>query len=268
MTTDTTRPASVSAGTGWPEVRTVTVGDIGQILGLGVADFRAAPKFGLFFGGVYAVGGWLIALLLVHFGMTYLVFPMATGFALIAPFVATGLYDVSRRLERGEDLTWAKVLGSVRSASGRDLAWMALITSFTLIIWMDAAAFLYFGFMGLSPDTNAGDLVREIFTTGPGLAFLVAGNVIGALIALVVFSYSVVSFPMLYDRAVDFVTAMVTSIKVVIKNPAAMLFWAAIIAVLLLISIASAFVALPVVLPVLGHASWHLYRRAVAPAAV
>jgi uncharacterized membrane protein len=118
--------------------------------------------------------------------------------------------------------------------------------------------------MGLS-SMSLGDLLVKVFTTPTGLLFLLIGNTVGAAIALAVFSFSVTSFPMLFDRDVDFVTAMVTSVKVVLANRKPMVLWCATIAALIALSLLSGLVALFVVLPVLGHASWHLYRRAIAP---
>lgn len=248
-----------------PVVRRIGLGELPQVLGAGVRDFQRAPLFGLFFGFVYAGGGWLLLALLWLLGLPYLAYPLTMGFALVAPFVVTGLYDVSRRLERGEPLSWSGVLGAIWDTRLRDLRWMALVTAFALVIWLDIAAVLFFGFLGLRP-TTAG-LLRDILTTPSGIAFLVIGNLTGALIAIAVFSISVVSFPMLFDRDVDFVTAMLTSVETVRKNPLPMLVWCALIAALIAISILSVFVALLVVLPVLGHASWHLYRRLVEPLA-
>lgn len=256
---------TVGRASSWPEVNPLTSAHMLEALAAGLADFRAAPRYGLFFGGFYAVGGWLLLILLKYFNLPYLVYPMAMGFVLVAPFVATGLYDVSRRLERGETLSWSNVLSSVWGASGRDMGWMALVTAFTLIIWMDIAALLFFGFFGASGFTtpDPAGLVREILTTPSGWLFLAIGNVVGAAIALFVFSFSAVSFPMLYDREVDFVTAMVTSVRTVLANPGPMIAWALIIAFLVGISLLSGFLGLFVTLPVLGHATYHLYRRAV-----
>ena len=250
-----------------PIVRTVGLGDILEAVADGLRDFRAAPLYGLFIGGVYTFGGWILILLLVQFGLPFLVYPLAAGFAFVAPFIATAFYAVSRSRERNEPLSWGKLLGSVRGAAGRDLGWMALVTGFSLFIWMDIAALLFFGFLGLKSQ-SATELLREIFTTPMGLLFLVIGNSVGATLAMAVFSISVTSFPMLYDRDIDFVTAMITSVKVVLNNPVPMMVWCATIAALIGVSLLSGLVGLLVVLPVLGHASWHLYRRAIEPAPV
>ena len=250
---------------GWPAINAITPADILDSLDMGIKDFRAAPKYGLFFGAFYALAGWLIIALVYTLDMPYFAYPLATGFALFAPFAATGLYDVSRRLEQGEPLSWPAVLGSVRAISGKELAWMAVVTVFTLIIWLDIAAFLFFGFMGFGGG-ETGNMLQEILTTPRGWAFLAIGNLVGAVLAAIVFSYSAVSFPMLYDRKVDFVTAMVSSVKAVLKNPWPMFLWAAIIAFQLGLSLASGFLWLILALPVLGHSTWHVYRKAIGEA--
>jgi len=258
---ETVQVSTRTPGNG-PAVLPVTLNDIIEILAAGLRDFRASYIYGLSIGGVYAVGGWVLVLLLVRFDLPYLVYPLAAGFALIAPFVATAFYAVSNSLERNEVLSWRNIAGSVGAASRRDLGWMALVAGFSLFIWMDIAALLFFGFLGLK-SFSVQELLREIFTTPMGLLFLVIGNGVGAVLALAVFSISVTSFPMLFDRDIDFVTAMVTSVKVVLTNPFAMIAWCVTIAGLIGLSLLSGLVGLFVILPILGHASWHLYRRAI-----
>ncbi|MBT3305043.1 MAG: DUF2189 domain-containing protein [Alphaproteobacteria bacterium] len=250
------------------QVNTVTIDDLLEVLGLGIRDFRTAPAYGLFFSGIYAVGGWMLILLLLVFDMPYLVYPLAAGFALIAPFIASGFYVVSQHLEDDPKegcrvLCWSVVLNTVKSMFSRDLGWMALVTGFSLFIWMDIAALLSFGFMSFQLFSFS-ELLEMIFTTPFGWLFLVVGNLTGAIIAFGVFSYSVISIPMLFDRHIDFVTAMITSVRFVIQNPRVMAVWCLTIAALIAISFLSGLIGLLVIMPVLGHASWHLYRRGVA----
>lgn len=248
-----------------PAVLPVSTIDILEILAAGLRDFRAAPIQGLAVGGIYTVGGWVLILLLLYFDLPFLVYPLAAGFAFIAPFIATAFYAISRDLEQGRTPTGSGIAGAVWDAAKRDVRWMALVTGFSLFIWMDIAALLFFGFLGLS-SLSAQELLREIFTTPMGLLFLVIGHGVGAVLALAVFSFSATSFPMLFDRDIDFVTAMVTSVKVVLANRLAMIVWCGTIAGLIGLSLLSGLIGLLVILPILGHASWHLYRRAVAPA--
>lgn len=248
----------------WATVQTVTMSDLLEVMAEGLRDFRRAPFFGLFFGGIYVAGGWILILLLLYFDLPYLVYPLAAGFALVAPFVATGVYAVSFFLERGEPVTASAVHRQIRRAARGDIGWMALVTGFSFFIWMDIAALLFFGFLGFNA-LSSENFLWNILTTPTGLLFLVIGNAAGAAIALAVFSFSVTSFPMLFERDCDFVTAMVTSVKVVLANRRVMVIWCALIAGLIGLSLLSGLVGLFVTLPVLGHASWHLYRRAVAP---
>ena len=256
--------ANSSNGTSaqWSDVRAIRLTDVLEAMATGLRDFGNAPKFGLTIGGVYAAGGWVLVLLLLYFDLPYLVYPLAAGFALIAPFIATGFYAVSCNLEKDEPVTWGTIRGALAGTARSDLGWMALVCGFTFFIWMDIAALLFFGFLGFS-SRDFTELLAVIFTTPMGLLFFAIGNTVGTLIAVTVFSFSVTSFPMLFDRDVDFVTAMITSVKVVLKNPGPMLVWCALIALLIGLSLLSGFVALCVTLPFLGHTSWHLYRRAV-----
>jgi uncharacterized membrane protein len=259
-------PGVIKGPTQWPEVRSVDVSDLTDILGLAVNDMRRAPAHSMAFGIVYALGGFGLSLLLMQREMPYLIYPLAMGFALIAPFVGAGLYDISRRLEAGEQPTWDTVFNSMCLACRRDLRWMAFVTAFAFIIWMDIAAMITFAFMGFQSTTMT-EFVREVFTTPNGLLFLGVGNVAGAIIAAAVFAISVIAFPLLYDRDVDFVTAMVTSVRLVLRNKMTMLAWALTIAWMMVVSALSGFLALVFILPLLGHATWHLYRKAVAPPA-
>ena len=159
-----------------------------------------------------------LILMLIEFDLPFLVYPLAAGFALIAPFIASGFYVVSSRLEKSEPLSWRIVFGTVKSMFGRDLGWMALVTGFSLFIWMDIAALLSFGFMSFQFFSFT-QLLDVILTTPAGWAFLVIGHTAGALIAFGVFSYSVISMPMLFDRDIDFVTAMITSVRFVKAEP-------------------------------------------------
>jgi uncharacterized membrane protein len=248
-----------------PHVRKIEVADVLDAIEQGVRDFARAPKYGMFFGGVYAVGGLLMFWVAVSLGYFYLIYPAVMGFALLAPFGAAGTYEISRRLEQGEKLSWSAVLGAVWRRAGRELGWLALVSMFTFIIWLDIAMFVFLAFYGLHVPTFS-DLFSQVLTTPYGLLFLLVGNGVGAIIALVVFSFTVVSPPLIVDRNVDFITAMSASVRSVRTNPKPMLVWAIVIGADLAIAFATFFVALLVVFPILGHATWHLYRRVIEPA--
>ena len=259
------RQAEMAQVDQWPAVNRLTVDDLVDVMGAGIRDFRAAPQFGLVLGAFFAAAGWLIIAIFRYFGLPYLAYPLALGFALIAPFAAVAFYVVSDHLEKGKPLSWGIVFSEIGDAARRDLGYMAFFTGFAFILWLYIAAFLFVGFLGF--EAYGPDLLKTVFTTTAGVVFLLLGNIVGALIAFLVFSLTVVSFPMLYERDVDFVTAMVTSIRLVLANPATMIIWFAVIGILMGISLLSGFIGLVFALPVLGHATWHLYRRAVEPAA-
>lgn len=247
-----------------PTVGRIDMSDIVDALAAGLRDFRQAPAYGLFFGGVYVLAGWLIVATATAFHMGYLAYPLAAGFALIGPFIAVGLYEVSRRLETGVPLSWGGVLGVVIAQRKRELGWMAFVCLFLLIIWMYQVRLLIALFLGLQSFTSMNEFLGVILKTPEGLMFLAVGHLVGAVLSLLVFSLTVVSFPLLLDRDVDFITAMITSVRAVVTNPVPMILWAAMIVLLMIVAIVPAFVGLIVVLPVLGHTTWHLYRRLVA----
>lgn len=237
--------------------------DIYWALKAGWRDFRAAPAYGLAVAGLCVVGGWAILGLALASATPYLAYPLMMGFALTAPFIAAGVYEVSRRLETGEPLAAGAVLRGVLGG-GRDLGWMALVTGFGLVLWLDFAFFVYLFFYGLKTPKLA-DFALDVVTTQHGALFLLTGNLLGAAIAFFMFSLLVVSCPLLLDRDIDFVTAMVTSLRVVRANPIQMMAWAALIALFVAMSLLSGLLGLFIAMPALGHGTWHIYRRAVAP---
>ena len=250
-----------------PVVRRIAISDVVESLVQGLRDFQAAPLYGLVFGAVYTIGGIAITLSLTTFGLVYLAYPLAAGFALLGPFVAIGLYEISRRREAGLPLSPRAVFGVVTSRS--EIGWMAFVTLFVFIIWMYQVRLLIALFLGLNTSfASIQDFLNVVLSTNEGLVFLLVGNCVGAALALVLFSLTVVSFPLLLERDdVDFVTAMVTSVRAVVASPLPMIGWAATIVLLLAISTLPYFLGLLVKLPILGHATWHLYRRLVAPIA-
>jgi uncharacterized membrane protein len=245
------------------EVKPVTVGTLGDVLACGVRDFRAAPLPSLLIASVYTFGGWLLALLLVVFGLPYLIYPLAMGVALIAPFVAVAFYQVSRMLEQRQQPTIAAIGRATVAATGRDIRWMAFILAFALFIWLDMAAMITLAFFGAAA-LDVRQLAAEILTTGRGLVFLVAGHGVGAIIAALVFSITAISLPLLHDRDVDVISAIITSVRLVRRSPIAMGTWCLVIAAGMVAAVASGLVLLPIILPIIAYATWHLYRRSVA----
>jgi uncharacterized membrane protein len=249
-----------------PVVRGISSGDVVEALAKGLRDFQVAPRYGLLLGGLCAVTGVSIVVVLFVAGMPYFAYPIAAGFALVCPFLAAGLYEVSRRLETNEPLSAGEIWRTIKSRS--EVRWMGFATVFVFIVWMYQVRLLmalFLGYSGMS--ASLPEFFRIVMTTSEGLLFLLFGNIIGAVLATVLFSLSVISFPLVLDRDVDFVTAMITSVRAVQRNPGPMLLFAAVIVGALLVSALTGFLGLLVTLPVLGHATWHLYRSAVVPMA-
>ncbi|HEY8334193.1 MAG TPA: DUF2189 domain-containing protein [Tardiphaga sp.] len=247
-----------------PVVRRITAADIAESLGAGLRDFQAAPVLGLAFGALYVAGGIAILLSLTAFGMVYLAYPLAAGFALIGPFVAVGLYEVSRQREAGRVPSMRGIWATVKTRS--EIGWMAFVTLFIFLIWMYQVRLLIAVLLGLNASfASLPQFITVVLTTNEGLVFLALGNLVGAALSLILFSLTVVSFPLLLERDVDAVTAMITSVRAVVMSPLPMIGWAAVIVVLLAVSSLPYFLGLLVTLPVLGHATWHLYRRIVVP---
>ncbi|HTO66632.1 MAG TPA: DUF2189 domain-containing protein, partial [Bradyrhizobium sp.] len=236
-----------------------------EALASGMRDFQAAPIYGLALGGLYALGGMAIVACVMGFGWYYLAYPLAAGFALIGPFAAVGLYEVSRRRASGQPLSWDAITSTVIAQGGRELGWMAFVTLFIFIVWMYQARLLVALFLGLHATASFRDFIVLVTTTPEGIIFLLVGNAVGAVLSLILFSLTVVSFPLLLDRDVDFVTAMITSVRAVTLSPLPLISWAFIIVIELMLASLPFFLGLVVVLPVLGHATWHLYTRIVVP---
>lgn len=262
--TDTSQPTSSYR---MPTVRAITTEDIRAAVLAGAEDFRRAPGYGVFFGAIYAIGGLLLVQSVTALHMPWLAYPLAAGFALIGPFVAVGLYEVSRRLELGLPLSWSAVLGAAYAQSGKQLSGMAFIVLFIFLMWMYQVRLLMALFLGRQSFTSLDGFLDVVLTTGDGWLFLAVGHVIGAALSLLVFSLTVISFPLLLDRDTDVVTAMITSVKTVVTSPAPMIAWAAIVTVVLILSLVPMFLGLLLTLPILGHTTWHLYRKAVEPEA-
>ncbi len=250
-----------------PEIRSITLPDVGAALRAGMADFARAPLFGLFFGCFYAIGGLLILGALTVFETSWMIIPIAIGFPLVGPFIAVGLYEVSRTLAAGELLHWDKILTSVVRQRERQLGWMAFVVLFIFWIWIYQVRLLLALFFGFKTFSSVGDFLTMTTTSTEGLAFLFTGTLVGAFLAFVLFSSTVIAMPLLLDRDIDFVSAMITSFKTVFKNPVAMLSWGVIVTALAILALLPAFLGLIIILPILGHATWHLYTKAIVPLA-
>ena len=243
-----------------PEPAKIGFDAIGGSLRAGWRDFMRAPGYGLFFSAFYVLGGLVLTAVAAASGQEWWLMPFIVGFPLVAPFAAVGLYEVSRRLEAGEPLIWREVMGTVFAQKDRQLPSMAMVVLLMFMFWVFVAHTTFALFMGVSALTNVTSS-PEMLLQGRGLIMLLVGTLIGAGFAAVLFSFTVVGLPLLLDREVDFITAIITSIKAVMLNPVVLAVWGLVIAAILLAGMLPLFLGLFIALPVLGHASWHMYRQ-------
>ncbi|MEP9378195.1 DUF2189 domain-containing protein [Aquabacter sp. CN5-332] len=246
-----------------PLVRRITVADLKDVVAKGFADFAAYRTDVLFICLIYPLAGLLLARFALGQGMLPLLFPLVSGFALIGPFAAAGLYEMSRRREQGAAVTWFDAFGVFQSpALGRILELGLLLTAI-FVVWLVVAMAIYVATFGLTMPTSYATFAQEVFTTRAGWTLILVGVGAGFLFALLVLAISAISFPLLIDRPVGVSTAIRTSIRAFVVNPVPMLAWGLIVAGSLVLGAIPALVGLIVVMPVLGHATWHLYRRLV-----
>ena len=257
MTEENLRPPPPSPP---PDIAKVTLPELLTALKAGMWDFRTAPQFGVFFSSFYVVSGLL--LLWLGAGSFLWTLAFALGFPLVAPFAAVGLYEVSRRIEADEKLAWGEVLGVVWSERRRQIPWVGAILAFIFLFWSFFAHMTFAMFFGVSTMTNV-STSWDIYLTTNGMMMLAVQGVVGAGVAFLTFGLTAVSLPLLVDKEFDFVTAMLVSLETVTRNKAVMGTWAVIVAASLFIAMLPVFLGLFVALPVLGHATWHLYRRAL-----
>jgi uncharacterized membrane protein len=248
-----------------PVVRSIGPADLMDALSKGYDDFSAMPSHAVFLCVIYPVIGMLLAAATLGYQFLPLLFPLAAGFALIGPFAAIGLYELSRRREAGAEPEATNALAVMRSPSIGAIVALGLLLMAIFLIWVgtaDAIYVHYFSYASYTPPT-IGQFLHDVFMTETGWKMIAVGNGVGFVFAVAVLLVSAVSFPLLLDREVGATVAVLTSVRVVLQNPATMALWGLIVAGLLAIGSLPLFLGLPVVLPVLGHATWHLYRKAV-----
>ncbi len=257
-------PADEAGSHSPPVVRKIDTADVLEALAAGFRDFAAQRTDVLFIGVIYPLAGLLIARVMAGYDMLPLIFPLVAGFALLGPVAAAGLYEMSRRRELGEDSGWMDAFHVFGAPSIGAIIALGLVLAVIFLLWMMAAMGIYSMTLGPEMPTSVSGFASDVLTTGPGWIMIAAGIGAGFLFALLTLTISVVSFPLLVDRKVGVLTAVRTSVRAMTVNPVPMLFWGAIVAGSLALGALPLLLGLIVVIPVLGHATWHLYRRVVA----
>ena len=246
-----------------PTVRRITVADLREVVTKGFGDFGAYRSDVVFLGAVYAVVGLVLARVAFGLDMLPLVFPLASGFALIGPFAAVGLYEMSRRREQGTTVSWANAFDVLHAPAAGAIAVLGLVLVGILLLWLLAAWEIFAHTLGPVQPVSIGAFLHDTFSTGAGWAMILIGCGVGFLFALVAMLSRIVSFPLLIDRDIGLDTAVRTSIRAVLMNPVPIAAWGLIVAAGLVLGSIPLFIGLVVVLPVLGHSTWHLYRKLV-----
>ena len=251
-----------------PSIRKLTSSDLARALRLGWEDFKAMPSHAIVLCIIYPLLGLVLARIVHGYSVLPLLFPLAAGFALIGPFAALGLYELSRKRENGEATSVWDAFAVLRSPSFGAMLGLGVLLLVLFGVWIAVAQAIYVAAFGYAPAATIPGFASQVFTTPGGWWLIAIGCGIGFLFALLALCISVVAFPMMLDRHVGITDAMLTSMQVTLKNPVIIVQWGAIVAALLVLGTLPFFLGLAVTLPLLGHASWHLYRRAVAPAPI
>jgi uncharacterized membrane protein len=250
-------------GTSAPTVRRITAGDLGNALARGIDDFKSCRTDVIFISVAYPVVGLILARLASGYDLLPLLFPLTSGFALVGPFAAIGLYEMSRRREHGVDITVADAFGVLRASALGEIVVLGLMLVALFLFWLVAAEAIYRLTLGPEPPASVLGFAQDVLMTQAGWALIVIGCAVGFVFAVVVLAISIVSFPLLLDRGVGIDTAVATSLRAVKMNPGPIALWGAIVAAALIVGSLPLFLGLVIIMPVLGHATWHLYRTMI-----
>ncbi len=246
-------------------IRKIGLADLGAALRLGWEDFKAVPSHAIILCVIYPVLGLVLFRMVLGYSVLPLLFPLAAGFTLIGPFAALGLYELSRRRERGEEAAAWDAVHVLRAPSFGAMIELGILLLVLFVTWIAAADAIYIATFGHAPAASIPDFATRVLMTREGWSLIIVGCGVGFLFAVLALCVSVVSFPLMLDRHATAIDAIRTSLRAVMKNPFAMAAWGLIVAVLLVVGSLPFFVGLAIVLPVLGHATWHLYRKVVEP---
>ena len=259
----------VGAGTrpAHPVIRKIGLADLRDALAKGADDFYAMPTHAIFLCIIYPFVGFALARLAFGYSILPLLYPLASGFALVGPIAALGLYELSRRREAGLETSATRAFDVFESSSIGAVAVLAILLLIIFVVWVAVADAIYVANFGYASPPSVGAFLKDVLTTRPGWNLIIVGNGLGLLFAILVLTISVVSFPLLLDRDVGAAVALLTSIRAVAHNPLTMMVWGLIVAALLVVGSLPLFFGLTVVMPLLGHATWHLYRKVVEPQA-
>ena len=253
-----TRPAQ-------PAIRKISVADLRDALVKGMDDFYAMPTHAMFLCIIYPIVGFVLARVIFGYSVVPLLYPLVSGFALVGPVAALGLYELSRRREAGLNTSAVHAFDVFESSSIGAIAALGLLLLIIFAVWLAVANAIYIANFGYAPPTSIEDFLHDVLTTRAGWTLIIVGNGVGLLFAILVLTISVVSFPLLLDRDVGAAGALLTSIRAVANNPWTMAVWGLIVGALLVVGSIPFLVGLTVIMPILGHATWHLYRKVVEP---
>lgn len=259
----TTMRAPGRPATGVPKIRKITTSDLREALRLGVGDFKAMPSHVVFLALIYPLLGLFLASFAFGYDVLPLLYPMVSGFALVGPLAGIGLYELSRRRELGQNPGWRDAFEVLQSPSIGSIVALGAVLVVVFLAWMLAAQAVYGAVFGRAPITSYADLIGDIVTTPRGWTLILVGNAVGAAFAVLVLLISVIGFPAILDRHVGVGEAIAISARAVMTNPVQMAIWGAIVAALVALGSVPLFVGLAVVMPILGHATWHLDRKIV-----
>lgn len=245
----------------------ISAGDIVSSFKNGVSDFISNPLLGLLFGSIYTIAGLLILASLTVLDMTWMIIPMAIGFPFIGPFIAVGLYEISRRRASGLPIKWSEIFNVILMQRERQFGLIAFAIMCIFWIWIFQVRLLLAVFLGFRSFPDIWQFVNIVTTTPEGIGFIVLGSFIGALLAFALFSITVISLPLLLEREIDAISAIIISVKTVLKSPLVMISWGVIVLAMILLAMLPYFLGIIIIFPILGHTTWHIYKKAEQNAA-